>query len=165
MSNQLIPVGEKMPDFELIKSGNSFTKNDTNTFKLSDYKGVSNVILSFYPADFSTVCSSQIALYNQLIPTFKEYNAIVVGISIDGPFCHQAFKKYNNLSIELLTDFHPKAAISKQLGVYDQDLGVCQRALYVIDTNGVVQYSYISPMGENPGAKEILETLKEIQKQ
>ncbi len=157
----ILSVGTKAPDFSLKKGDDSFEMNANNTFQLSQMKG-KNIILAFYPADWSPVCSNQIAIYSQLKEEFASYNAVCVGISVDGTFCHKAFKEQNNLSIDLLCDFEPKGEVAKLYGSYDENIGVCKRSIYVIDTEGIIQYSYLSPMGENPGAKEILETLKKI---
>ncbi len=163
MQQSLTPAGHKATDFTLQKGGTSFEQNEDTTINLYQVLEQKNVILAFYPADWSNVCSSQIALYNELLPTFKEYNTEIFGISCDGPFCHNAFKEQNNLSIELLCDFEPKGTVSKQYGAYNDQLGISERVLYVIDQSSIVRYSYLSPMGVNPGAKELLETIKNIQ--
>ncbi|MCB0047350.1 MAG: redoxin domain-containing protein [Caldilineaceae bacterium] len=157
-----LPVNSTAPDFSLPKGDGQLGADPSTFWHLADERG-KNVILAFYPADWSPVCGSQIALYNELIPTFAEYNAEVIGISVDGTFCHKAFKEHNNLSIELLCDFEPKGKTAKLYSAYNEQLGLCERAIYVIDAQGIIRYSYISPMGVNPGAKEILETLQEIQ--
>ncbi len=157
MSN-LIAVGEKAPDFTLPVGDGNF---NGAKFTLSEMKG-KHIVFAFYPADWSAVCGSQIALYNELVDSFEQYNAELIGISVDGTFCHKAYKENNNISLRLLCDFEPKGAVSKLYHAYHEKLGVCERAIYVIDKNGIVQYSYLSPMGENPGAKEILETLKKL---
>lgn len=157
----IIPVGTVAPDFSLPIGTGSLDRSPENTFVLSKTRD-KNVILTFYPADWSSVCSSQIALYNELLPVFAQYDAEIYGISVDGTFCHAAFKKHNNIALALLCDFEPKGAIAKLYGAYDHQIGVCKRALYVLDKNGVIRYSYLSPMDVNPGAKEILETLKTL---
>ena len=168
MSNQskntLIPlaVGVKAPDFKLQIGNGDLNPVPENFKNLGDYKG-KNLILAFYPADWSAVCGSQIALYNELIPTFREYDAEIIGISVDGVFCHKAFKETNNMAIELLCDFEPKGKYSRDYKAYNEQLGLCERALYVVDKEGIIRYSYISPMSVNPGAKELLSTLKSIQ--
>ncbi len=157
-----LAIGSKAPDFRLRKGNAKTDSSEENFFTLSSVQG-KNVVLAFYPADWSAVCGSQIALYNELLPVFKELNAEIVGISVDGTFCHNAFKEHHNLSIELLCDFEPKGEISKLYASYDHEIGTSERALYVMDAEGIIQYSYISPMEVNPGAKEILETLKKLQ--
>lgn len=163
MENKVTPlsVGSKAPDFKLVLGDGNFSNPSFRT--LADFIGQKHLVLAFYPADWSGVCSSQIAIYNELIPMFDDYNAELVGISVDGTFCHQAFKEHNNIKLTLLCDFEPKGEMSKTYNAYNQELGLCERALYVIDKSGIIRYSYISPMDINPGAKEILETLKNIQ--
>lgn len=161
--SSIIEKGQKAPDFRLRIATEDFSNAETNFFTLSKQLG-KRIILSFYPADFSPVCSSQIALYTELQPTFAEYGAQVYGISVDGLFCHNAFKKYNNITIPLLTDFEPKGKISKLYGSYDDENGFSKRSIYVIDENGIIQYSYVSPTDVNPGAKEILDTLQSMPK-
>lgn len=158
---KLIPVGEKAAHFRLPVGNGKLEPGPDDYIDLTELHG-SNVILAFYPADWSDVCSSQIALYNELIPTFAEYDAQVFGISVDGTFCHKAFKEAHNMSITLLCDFEPKGEMSRLYGAYNEDIGISNRILYVIDKQGIVQYAYKSPNEENPGAKEILETLKSI---
>lgn len=131
---------------------------------LSELKG-RPVILFFYPADWSAVCGDQAALYNQLLPVFAEYGATLVGISVDSAWSHQAFVEQRKLNFSLLSDFEPKGAVARQYGVYDAHLGVCKRALFVLDAQGVVVWSYVSPMTVNPGADGILEALDSIKPQ
>lgn len=153
--------GSIAPDFTLRIGNGLLDDSNENFFKLSSQRG-KNIVLAFYPADWSDVCSSQIAIYNELIPVFEEYNAELLGISVDGVYCHKAFKNINNIQLRLLSDFEPKGKISKIYNAYNQTFGYSERALYVIDKDGEIQYSYISPMNINPGAKEILETLKKL---
>ena len=122
------------------------------------------VILAFYPADWSPVCSDQMALYNEILPEFRKYNAQLLGISVDGVWCHNAFTGNRHLHFPLLADFEPKGAIAKSYGVYRDQEGVCERALFVIDKNGVIAWSYLSPVAENPGADGILEALEALPK-
>jgi peroxiredoxin len=120
------------------------------------------VVLVFYPADWSPVCSDQLALYNELLPEFSEFDAQIVGISVDGIWCHLAFCKDRKLHIPLLSDFEPKGAVAKLYGVYDEKVGEAERALFVIDAAGVIRWSYVSPVGINPGADGILKALTAI---
>ncbi len=158
----MLQIGTQAPDFQLRIGNGDLSNEPSNFFKLSEFND-KNLIMAFYPADWSAVCGSQIALYNELLPTFEELNAKIVGISVDGTFCHQAFKENRNLKIELLCDFEPKGKVSKLFEAYNDSLGISERALYVLDKNHTIQYCYLSPMDQNPGAKEILETLKKLQ--
>jgi peroxiredoxin len=151
---QILPAGSQAPDFTLVDpSGEDIS--------LADYRGKS-VILAFYPADWSPVCGDQLVLYNEVLPLFEEYNAQLLGISVDGRWSHRAFTDDRNLNFPLLSDFEPKGEVAKKYGVYDHKDGLCERALFVIDAQGVIQWSYLSPPGINPGADGILSALESI---
>src|SRR5437879_1017089 len=120
------------------------------------------VILAFYPADWSPVCGDQLALYNEVLPEFKRFNAELLGISVDGAWCHSAYRQNRNLHFTLLSDFEPKGEVAKSYGVYRQQDGVCERALFVLDGEGRITWSYVSPIGVNPGADGILKALEDL---
>ena len=122
------------------------------------------IIIAFFPADWSPICSDQMVLYNEILPEFHKHKAELLGISVDGYWCHAAFAKHSNLHFPLLSDFEPKGAVAKKYGAYRDQQGVCERALFVIDKNGVIAWSYLSPVGENPGADGILEALEKLPK-
>ena len=144
--------GLPAPDFTLHSTPDQ-------TVSLSDFRG-SPVILAFYPADWSPVCGDQMVLYNELLPEFKSYQAKLLGISVDGAWCHLAFAKDRNLRFPLLADFEPKGAVARAYGVYRRQEGVCERALFVIDREGMISWSYVSPIEANPGADGILAALE-----
>jgi peroxiredoxin len=131
---------------------------------LSELRG-RPVILAFYPADWSPVCGDQMALYNEILPEFQNFNAELLGISVDGAWCHKAFSEHRNLHFPLLADFEPKGAVARSYGAYRKDDGFSERALFVIDKNGVVTWSYCSPVAVNPGADGILDALEKLPKQ
>ena len=137
-----------------------FTLNVTADQRLSlhDLRG-NPVIIAFYPADWSPVCGDQMALYNEILPEFRKFRAELIGVSVDGPWCHRAFAEARRLRFPLLSDFEPKGAVARQYGAYRVAEGVCQRALFVIDQGGIITWSYCSPVGVNPGADGILEAL------
>jgi peroxiredoxin len=153
----MLAKGEQAPDFEL------FNVPDKKV-ALHDFKG-RNVILAFYPADWSPVCGDQIALYNEMLKYFQKQNAELLGISVDGKWCHLAFQKDRNLHFPLLADFEPKGAVAKRYGVYNEKEGQCERALFVINGNGVIEWSYLSPRSVNPGADGILAALEQMNPQ
>ncbi len=161
--SEILKVGEKAPDFTLPAHVGENAGDAEDDVTLSDLRGKKNVILVFYPADWSAVCGDQLALYNELLPTFEKLDAVLFGISVDSPFCHGAFREARGYKMTLLADFEPKGETAKKYGVYRQKDGFNERALFVIDKEGVIRWSYLSPMEINPGAKEILETLREIQ--
>ena len=130
---------------------------------LSELRG-KPVILAFYPADWSPVCGDQMALYNEILPEFQKHGAELIGVSVDGVWCHEAFAKDRHLHFPLAADFEPKGQIAMSYGAYRAEEGVCERALYVIDRNGVIAWSYRSPIAINPGADGILEALENLPK-
>ncbi len=140
-----------------------FTLNSVpgESYSLADLKG-KPVVLAFYPADWSPVCGDQVALYNEMMDEFSDYGAQLFGISVDGVWCHKAFAENRNIHFPLLSDFEPKGEISRRYGAYDKAGGVSQRALFVIDGNGVIAWSYLSPMDVNPGADGIFAALEKL---
>ena len=111
------------------------------------------------------MCGDQVTLYNELLPEFRRFNAALLGISVDGVWCHLAFARDRKLRFPLLADFEPKGAVARTYGVYRQSDGVCERALFVLDAEGTIRWSYVSPIGVNPGADGILTALEDLSKQ
>jgi peroxiredoxin len=120
------------------------------------------VILALYPADWSPVCGDQLALYNEILDEFKKHDAQLLGISVDGVWCHTAYAQDRKLHFPLLADFEPKGAAARVYGAYRHGDGVCERALFVIDPDGIIRWSYLSPLGVNPGADGILNALEAL---
>ena len=149
--SSLIAAGTPAPDFELHSTPDQ-------TVRLSDFRG-HPVVLVFYPADWSPVCSDQIALYNEMCREFEEYLAQLFGISVDGAWCHRAFADARKIRFPLLADFEPKGDVSRRYGAYRTTDGFSERALVVVDADGIVRWSYLSPVGVNPGADGIFEAL------
>jgi peroxiredoxin len=150
-----LPAGTRAPDFCL-------NSTPDQTVKLSEFLG-QPVVLAFYPADWSPVCGDQMALYNEMLSEFGSLGAELLGISVDGVWCHAAFSRDRKLHFPLLADFEPKGAVARLYGVYRQVEGTSERALFVIDADGVIRWSYVSPVGVNPGADGILSALEELQ--
>jgi peroxiredoxin len=149
--------GSAAPNFELPSTPDQ-------KVSLEDFRG-QPVILAFYPEDWSPVCSDQLALYQQLLPEFQKLGGELVGISVDGVWSHLAFAKDRNLTFPLLADFEPKGEVARAYGVYRAKDGTSERALYVIDGDGVVRWSFVSPVGINPGADGILRALEGLSKE
>ena len=147
-------VGQPAPDFTLHSTPDQ-------TLSLSRLRG-HPVVLAFYPADWSPVCGDQMALYNELLSEFRRFHATVIGISVDGAWCHAAFALDRKLHFPLLADFEPKGEVSRLYGVYQSQEGISERALFVIDADGIVRWSYVSPSGINPGADGILDALERL---
>jgi len=150
----VLSPGTKAPDFTLKKSPDQ-------TLSLSELRG-QPVVLVFYPADWSPVCGDELALFNEVLPEFQRYGAQVVGISVDGVWCHKAYAKTRNLAFPLLADFEPKGEVSRKYGAYRAQDGFSERALFVLDGEGVIRWSYLSEVGTNPGADGVLAALEAL---
>ena len=150
----ILQKGIPAPNFEL-------NATPDQKLKLTDFRG-KRVILAFYPADWSPVCSDQMSLYNEMLKYFHKYNAEIMGISVDSKWCHMAFEQNRKIHFPLLADFEPKGKISKAYGAFNESEGESRRALFVIDEKGIIQWSYLSPDGTNPGADGILDALEEM---
>ena len=149
-----LPPGERAPDFELPATPDQ-------KVMLSDFRG-QPVILVFYPEDWSPVCSDQLGLYQAVLPEFQKFGAELIAISVDSAWSHLAFAKDRNLHFPLLADFEPKGDVARAYQVYRDVDGTSERALFVIDADGVIRWSYVSPVGVNPGADGILRALEQL---
>ncbi len=155
-----------MPD--LLSPGTpapEFSLNATPDQKLSlrELRG-RPVVLAFYPADWSPVCGDEIAQLNEVLPEFQRSGAELVGISVDGVWCHEAYARTRGIKFPLLADFEPKGAVSRAYGAFREGDGFSERALYVIDKDGIIRWSYCSPIGVNPGADGVLSALEALPK-
>ncbi len=150
----MLATGTEAPELEL-------NSTPDQKIKLSELQG-QKVILAFYPADWSPVCSDQMSLYNATLKLFAKHNAQLLGISVDSKWSHLAFSQDRKLHFPLLADFEPKGQVAKRYGVYDATEGEAQRALFVVDEKGIIRWSYLSPAGLNPGADGILAALEKL---
>jgi peroxiredoxin len=149
----MIEPGSPAPDFKL-------PDQDGKKVSLADFRG-RTVVLVFYPSDFSPVCTDQLSVYQEVLPQLEEAGATLLGISVDGAFCHKAFQHHHNLTIPLLADFHPKGEVARAYGVWSEDYGVSSRALVMVGPEGTVEWSYMSPPLEVPGANLIFDALEQ----
>ena len=152
--SDILPAGTPAPDFTLPVTPDQ-------KLSLKDLRG-RPVVLAFYPADWSPVCGDQMGLYNEVLSEFQKYGAELVGISVDGPWCHDAFAQARGFHFPLLADFEPKGKVAREYGVYREGDGISERALFVIDKDGKIAWSYLSPIAVNPGADGILEALEKL---
>lgn len=153
-SNTALPPGTPAPDFTLRTTPDQ-------TISLSELRG-KPVVLVFYPADWSPVCTDELAVFNQLLPELERFDAEILGISVDGVWSHNAFADARNLNFSLLSDFEPKGEVAKAYGVYREKEGTSERANFVIDAEGVIAWNEVSPTGINPGAGGVLQALEEL---
>jgi peroxiredoxin len=150
---QLAP-GTPAPDFTLKSTPDQ-------SVSLKEFEG-RRVVLLFYPADFSPVCSSEVSLFNEVLPELQRFDAQLLGISVDNVWTHLAFAEKLHLRFPLLSDFHPKGETAKRYEVYREDDGECDRALFVIDETGTITWSFRSPVGVSPGADGVLHALEQL---
>ena len=155
MSN-VLPAGTPAPDFTLPVTPDQ-------KISLQELRG-QPVILAFYPADWSPVCGDQMALYNEILPEFQKFGAQLMGVSVDGVWCHRAFAEARQLHFPLLSDFEPKGTVARSYGAYRIADGMSERALFVIDKTGIIAWSYCSLVAVNPGADGILHALEDLPK-
>jgi peroxiredoxin len=150
-----LAAGQQAPDFALR------TTPDQRV-SLSAFAG-RPIVLVFYPADWSPVCGDQLALYNELHDEWQKHRAQLLGISVDNTWCHIAYAKDRRLRFPLLSDFEPKGDVARRYGAYDHDQGTAARALFVLDRDRTIAWSYVAPIGINPGAEGLLEALEALQ--
>jgi len=147
-------AGTPAPDFSL-------KSNLERKISLSEFRG-RPVVLVFYPADWSPTCTDELSLFNELLSEFQRFGAELLGISVDNAWSHRAFVRDRNLHFALLADFEPKGAVARSYGVYRVEDGTTERALFVIDGEGIIRWSYVSPKSVNPGADGILAALEAL---
>jgi peroxiredoxin len=129
--------GMLAPDFRLYHT-------PSQSVTLSNLRGRS-VVLAFYIADWHPVCSGQLLLYQEFLPEFERFNSNLLGISVDSVWSHQAFARELKLTFPLLADFEPKGAVAQAYSVYRSQEGANERALFVVDTEGVIRWRYVTP--------------------
>lgn len=152
-----LPIGSKAPDFTLPDSSG-------NLISLKDFKG-KNVVLVFYPLDWSPACSDQLSLYQSELEEFEKYNAQVIAISVDSFYSHGAWSAVRGITFPLLADFNPKGEVIKRYKIWREPNGFSERALYIIDSLGTIRSCTISPeIYKIPDVYELFDQLKSIQK-
>ena len=153
--NEGLKVGTEAPDFTLPDA-----KGDE--ISLSDYRG-KNVLLVFYPLDWSPACSDQLSLYQSELYEFEKFDTQVLAISVDSLYSHGAWAAVRGITFPLLADFNPKGEVSRLYNVMRNTEGFSERALYVVNRDGVISYSNVSPrLPHIPDIYELFEKLEEI---
>jgi peroxiredoxin len=147
----VIQAGAGAPEFTLVDQ-------DGGQVSLSDFRGRS-VVLVFYPADFSPTCTDQLSVYQDRLGEFERRGVQLLGISVDGAFCHKAFQSHLGVTIPLLADFHPKGEVAKAYGVWSDEYGVSGRALVLVGPEGRVEWAYESPPLEVPDPELVFAAL------
>jgi len=148
-----LPIGSLAPDFTLLATPDQ-------KVSLSEFSGP--VVLIFYPADWSPVCGDELAVFSAASKFFSAHDAQLLGISVDGAWCHEAYREERKIAFPLLADFHPKGEVAQAYDVYRDHDGTCERALFVIDREKTVAWNDVSPLGINPGADGALRALEAL---
>jgi len=152
--NTPLPPGTQAPDFELRDPSG-------NAVGLHDLRG-RPVVIVFYPLDWSPGCSQQLDLYQMEIDEFRRRDAELLAISVDSLYSHGAWTAVRGLTFPLLADFHPKGAVARDYSVWREQDGFSERALYVLDADGVIRYSHVAPyLHHVPDIYELLEAVDE----
>lgn len=149
----LLPPGTAAPDFSLLATPDQ-------RIRLSEIK--SPVVLIFYPADWSPVCGDELSVFQTARSLFDEQGAQLLGISVDGAWSHVAFRADRKLDFSLLSDFHPQGAVARAYGVFNDEEGTADRALYVLDQAHTIRWSYLSPTGISPGVDGALTAVEAL---
>jgi len=142
-----------------------FTLPDGNKkqVNLKDFRG-KNVVLAFYPADWSPVCTNELAIIQETIEDIRGQNAEILAISVDNVWSHKAWAQQQHISFPLLSDFWPHGEVARKYGVFLEEHGISNRALFFIDGSGALRSSWVA---ENPavapGINIIFDALEEIQ--
>jgi peroxiredoxin len=151
-----LPIGTPAPDFALPDASGK-------RVSLADFRG-RNVVLVFYPLDWSPACSDQLSLYQSELDEFERFNAQVVGVSVDSLYSHGAWAAVRGLTIPLLADFNPHGAVARRYNVWREQDGFSERALYIIDGQGVIRFAHVSPeLSHVPDIYELFDALKAVE--
>ena len=156
-SSTPLKVGDPAPDFTLPSI-------DGKRITLSSFRGKKNVVLSFIPAAWTPVCSDQWPGYNIARELFEAHDAIVLGISVDNlPTLYAWTREMGSLWFPVLSDFWSHGQVAKRYGILRSD-GVSERALFVIDKDGIIRYMDVHDINERPPLEELMEVLEMLQK-
>src|SRR5689334_21874479 len=150
-----IAVGQVAPDFTL-------PNQDKKEVKLSDFAGKKNVVLVFYPLDWSPVCTNEHACMVNDLKSFESLYAEVLGVSVDSVWSHKAFADKMGIKYSLLADFHPKGAMSEKYGVYLGDKGITGRAIVIVGKDGKVAWLKNYDIPVVPDVKEVAAALSQV---
>jgi mycoredoxin-dependent peroxiredoxin len=149
-----ISVGSPAPEFTL-------KDQSQKEVKLSDYKG-KNVVIVFYPLDWSPVCTNEHACFVNDMKRFEQLNAQVLGISVDSAWSHKAFAEKMGIHYPLLADFQPRGAVGEKFGVFLADKGITGRAIVVVDRNGKLAWFKNYDIPTVPDIKEVADALAKL---
>ncbi len=153
-------VGDVAPDFEL-----SSHQSREKKVRLSDFKGKRNIVIAFHPLAFTPVCSAQMPAFEKDIERFRAMDTEVLSLSVDAQPAKAAWaKEIGGVSFDLLSDFEPKGAVARDYGVYKSDAGISERALFIVDKDGVIRYKKVHNIPDLPDNQELFDALETMNK-
>lgn len=147
-----LKIGSKAPEFTL-------KDQNQKEIKLSDFAGKKNVVLMFYPLDWSPVCTNEHACMVNDMKHFDSLDAEVLGVSVDSVWSHKAYAEKMSIKYSLLADFHPKGAMSEKYGVYLPEKGISGRSIFIVDKHGEVAWLKHYDIPVVPDVKEVAAAL------
>jgi peroxiredoxin len=148
-------IGAPAPEFTL-------KDQDQKEVKLSDFRGKKNVVIIFYPLDWSPVCTNEHACVVNAMQQFEALDAQVLGLSVDSVWSHKAYAEKMHITYPLLADFHPRGAVAAQYGVYLADKGITGRAISIIDRNGNLAWHKNYDIPVVPNIDEVSKALSSV---
>jgi peroxiredoxin len=150
-----IATGQTAPDFSLMNQ-------DKKEVKLSDFAGKKNVVLVWYPLDWSPTCTNEHACMVNEMRLFETLDAEVLGVSVDSTWSHKAYAEKMGIKYSLLADFHPRGAMSEKYGVYLADKGITGRAIAIVNKAGKVAWFKNYDIPVVPDLKEVAAALQQV---
>jgi mycoredoxin-dependent peroxiredoxin len=150
-----IAVGQPAPDFMLLNQ-------EKKEVKLSDFAGKKNVVLVWYPLDWSPTCTNEHVCFVNEMKAFETLDAEVLGVSVDSVWSHKAFAEKMGIKYSLLADFHPRGAMSEKFGVYLADKGITGRAIAIVNKAGKVAWFKNYDIPVVPDLKEVAAALQQV---
>ena len=151
-------AGDEAPDFELPSHKDRYTK-----VRLSDFRGRKNVVVAFHPLAFTPICASQMQAYETDKQQLERHDAVALGVSTDPQPSKAAWAQtLGSISFDLLSDFHPKGDVARKFGVYNEQAGFTERAVFVVGKNGKIAWSRVYAMDERPDNREVLAALDSL---
>jgi peroxiredoxin len=150
-----IAVGALAPDFTLRDQNNE-------ELTLSSFRGRKAVLLVFYPLAFTGICTGELCVVRDDLPTFQNDDVQVATISVDSPYSHKIFAEREGYQFPLLADFWPHGGVAKQYGVFNETAGFANRGTFLIDRDGVVRFAEMNEPGQGRDAQRWREAIKEV---
>jgi peroxiredoxin (alkyl hydroperoxide reductase subunit C) len=160
----MLSIGAKFPEFKLTGVVSSEPKTAFKPIDNATYKGKWLVVFA-WPKDFTFVCPTEIAAFGKLEKEFKDRGAQVLGMSTDSDYVHLAWrqnhKDLNNLPFPMLSDI--KRELSQSLGIINEAAGVCNRATFIVDPNGIIRHASVNDLKVGRNVDEVLRILDALQ--